>query len=119
MVTELHGAAQVDAAVIHPGSARSGDAQIREGRPLTDEDIGVHDRHLDAIHEGRALLVGHLGDEVWDVLGFSEGAPDVYVAVMHSGVTLAPLVGRLVATEILDGVRVEMLEPYRVSRFEG
>lgn len=52
------------------------------------------------------------------VLGFAEGAPDVYVAVMHSGVTLAPLVGRLAASEILDGVRVEMLEPYRVERFE-
>ena len=53
------------------------------------------------------------------MLGFSEGAPGVYVAVMHSGVTLAPLVGRLVASEILDGVRVEMLEPYRASRFEA
>ncbi len=53
------------------------------------------------------------------VLGFSESAPDVYVAVMHSGITLAPLVGRLVASEILDGVQVEMLEPYRLSRFEG
>jgi len=52
------------------------------------------------------------------VLGFSEGAPDVYVAVMHSGVTLAPLVGRLVASEILDGLSIELLEPYRVSRFE-
>ncbi|NIP14273.1 MAG: FAD-binding oxidoreductase, partial [Pseudomonadales bacterium] len=38
---------------------------------------------------------------------------------MHSGVTLSPLVGRLAASEILDGVRVEMLEPYRVERFEG
>ena len=52
------------------------------------------------------------------VLGFSEGAPDVYVAVMHSGVTLAPLVGRLVASEILDGLSIELLEPYRVSRFD-
>ena len=53
------------------------------------------------------------------VLGFSDAAPGVYVAVMHSGITLAPLVGRLVASEILDGVQVEMLEPYRPSRFEG
>jgi glycine/D-amino acid oxidase-like deaminating enzyme len=53
------------------------------------------------------------------VIGFAEGAPDVYLAVMHSGVTLSPLVGRLAASEILDGVRVEMLEPYRVERFEG
>ena len=52
------------------------------------------------------------------VIGFAEGAPDVYIAVMHSGVTLSPLVGRLAASEILDDVRVEMLEPYRVERFE-
>ena len=59
-----------------------------------------------------------LPQDGFPVLGFSEGAPDVYVAVMHSGVTLAPLVGRLVASEILDGLSVEMLEPYRVSRFD-
>jgi len=53
------------------------------------------------------------------VIGFAEGAPDVYITVMHSGVTLAPLVGRLAASEILDDVRVEMLEPYRVERFEA
>ena len=37
---------------------------------------------------------------------------------MHSGVTLAPLVGRLAAMEILDGVRVQMLEPFRLERFK-
>jgi glycine/D-amino acid oxidase-like deaminating enzyme len=51
------------------------------------------------------------------VLGFSEGSPGVYLAVMHSGVTLAPLVGRLATAEILDGVAVDALEPFRLSRF--
>ena len=36
---------------------------------------------------------------------------------MHSGVTLSPLVARLAAAEILDGVEVEMLSPYRLERF--
>ena len=49
--------------------------------------------------------------------GFSAAAPQIYIAVMHSGVTLAPVVGRLAATEILDGVSVELLEPYRLERF--
>lgn len=53
------------------------------------------------------------------VVGFPKGQPDVYLAVMHSGVTLAPLIGRLAAQEILDDVRVEMLEPYRLERFSG
>jgi len=42
---------------------------------------------------------------------------DVYVAVMHSGVTLGPLVGQLVAQEIVTGDTAEMLEPFRPSRF--
>lgn len=53
------------------------------------------------------------------VLGFAAYAPDVYLAVMHSGITLSALVGRLAATELLDDVRVEMLEPYRVERFQA
>ena len=51
------------------------------------------------------------------VLGFSESVPNLYLAVMHSGVTLAPLVGELSAIEIIDGTKVEMLQPYRPERF--
>jgi glycine/D-amino acid oxidase-like deaminating enzyme len=51
------------------------------------------------------------------IVGVSDKAPDVYVAVMHSGVTLSCLIGRLAAVEILDRVSVELLEPYRLSRF--
>ena len=36
---------------------------------------------------------------------------------MHSGVTLGPLVGRLAAGEILDGVHADALAPYRLERF--
>ena len=100
------------------------------GRPVSDDPGGQAE---EALQRAKRLIpqaegigfarhtVGWrpLPEDGFPVLRFSEGAPDVYVAVMHSGVTLAPLVGRLVANEILDGVRVEMLEPYRVSRFEG
>jgi glycine/D-amino acid oxidase-like deaminating enzyme len=51
------------------------------------------------------------------IVGFAPGRLDLYVAVMHSGVTLGPLVGRLAATEILDGLRVDPLAPYRLDRF--
>lgn len=43
---------------------------------------------------------------------------EVYVAVMHSGVTLGPLVGALVAREIATGADVDMLKPFRPSRFK-
>jgi len=41
----------------------------------------------------------------------------LYAAVLHSGVTLAPLVGRLAAAEILTGESDPQLAPYRLSRF--
>ena len=49
--------------------------------------------------------------------GSGEAAPNVYIALTHSGVTLAPLIGEVAAIEIVDGVRVEGLAPYRPERF--
>ena len=43
----------------------------------------------------------------------------VYVAVMHSGVTLAPTMGALAAEEIVSGGEVKDLEPYRITRDFG
>jgi len=43
--------------------------------------------------------------------------PNMYVAAQHSGMTCAPIIGQLVSMEILDQVSVEMLTPYRLSRF--
>ncbi|HXV63072.1 MAG TPA: FAD-binding oxidoreductase [Vicinamibacteria bacterium] len=54
----------------------------------------------------------------YPIVGFSAGAPDIYLAVMHSGVTLTPIVGRLAAIEILDGVDVDLLSSYRLARFD-
>jgi glycine/D-amino acid oxidase-like deaminating enzyme len=51
------------------------------------------------------------------VVGFGPNRPDVYVTVMHSGVTLSPLVAHLASVEILDGVEAEALAPYRPGRF--
>ncbi len=51
------------------------------------------------------------------VLGFAEAVPNLYIALMHSGVTLAPLVGEMATLEIVDGVRVDWFAPYRPERF--
>ena len=50
------------------------------------------------------------------VIGSSPNRPDVYIAVMHSGVTLAPIVGQLTAQELLGDTLADKLEPYRPSR---
>ncbi|KQV14058.1 D-amino acid oxidase [Rhizobium sp. Root1203] len=41
----------------------------------------------------------------------------LYIAVMHSGITLAPLAGLLASSEILGGNEDAVLAPYRLSRF--
>ena len=51
------------------------------------------------------------------VLGFARDVGNVYIAFTHSGVSLAPLIGEFAAIEILDGVRIKALEPYRLERF--
>ena len=51
------------------------------------------------------------------VVGASRHTPDVYVTVTHSGVTLAPILGRWVSSELMDASRIEALAPYRPERF--
>jgi len=50
------------------------------------------------------------------IAGFTSDVQGAYVAVMHAGVTLAPAIGRLAATEILDGRQAEALERCRPQR---
>jgi glycine/D-amino acid oxidase-like deaminating enzyme len=47
------------------------------------------------------------------------GVEAAYVVVAHSGVTLAPLLGRLVAGEVLDGTPDVTLDEYRPDRFRA
>lgn len=47
----------------------------------------------------------------------SGGVEGLYVAVMHSGVTLAPIAGLLASREILSGEQDAVLEPFRLARF--
>jgi glycine/D-amino acid oxidase-like deaminating enzyme len=51
------------------------------------------------------------------VMGALPDSPDIHVAVTHSGVTLAPLVGRLTAEEVLGSTRAALFAPYRPERF--
>ena len=73
---------------------------------------GIADAEAEAIHIGwRPLpLDGH------PVLGFSSNRPDVYLAIMHSGVSLAPIIGQLVAQEVATEIPIERLSPYRPDR---
>lgn len=50
------------------------------------------------------------------VIGVSPNRSDVYIAIMHSGVTLAPIVGQLAAHELIEGDAIERLDKYRPDR---
>lgn len=45
------------------------------------------------------------------------GCDGAYLAVMHSGITLGPLIGRLAAGELWTGSADRRLDPYRPDRF--
>jgi glycine/D-amino acid oxidase-like deaminating enzyme len=51
------------------------------------------------------------------IVGTVPGLAGFYVAVTHSGVTLAPLVGQLVAEEVVTGQPSPLLAEYRIERF--
>ena len=53
------------------------------------------------------------------IIGFAERVPNLYIAVMHSGATLGPLIGQLAAAEITGTAseeEVALLKPYRLGR---
>ena len=51
------------------------------------------------------------------IIGPVAEVPGLYLAVMHSAVTLAPTVGRLIASELVDGTVEPVLAGCRINRF--
>ncbi|WP_329467411.1 NAD(P)/FAD-dependent oxidoreductase [Streptomyces sp. NBC_01431] len=117
-----------------------------EIRPDGDASVVLHSREIDALidtgedpaelahrlHELARHVVPELGtsriaqtrvaDRPIPADGFpSVGAvpsiPGYYEAVSHSGITLGPVIGRLLASEILIGTRDEILADFRPERF--
>jgi glycine/D-amino acid oxidase-like deaminating enzyme len=93
-------------------------------------------REIAELHSGRILapvaqyLPGIASAEVEDVfigwrplpidghpvLGTPNSRKEAYIAIMHSGVSLAPIVGEIVAREILGEHHAIELAPYRPDR---
>jgi glycine/D-amino acid oxidase-like deaminating enzyme len=51
------------------------------------------------------------------IVGFCAAPANLYLALTMSGITMAPLMGRFAASEIIDGIAVDVLTPYRPARF--
>jgi len=52
------------------------------------------------------------------IVGRLSGAEWLYIAVTHSGVTLAAHLSRLIAAELTAGTPAAELAPYRPNRFQ-
>jgi glycine/D-amino acid oxidase-like deaminating enzyme len=65
-----------------------------------------------AVVGARALPVDRVS-----IVGPAPGVDGLYVAVTHSGITLAPHIAELVTSEIVEGGRQAALEPFRPDRF--
>ena len=115
---------------VHLRQMANGVVQIGEGtqESLSRDDSQSHaddllaraTNYLPALSGARAYTVPvgirPMPRDGFPAIGFPSRVPNMYVALMHSGVTLAPLVAELAALEIVDGARVEALEPYRPDR---
>ncbi len=116
---------------LHLRQLSDGSLRIGQG---TQEGINRDDsqRHADALLDRARIYLPAIADaqaiptpvgyrpmplDGFPVLGFTESVPNLYIALMHSGVTLAPLVGEMATLEIADGVRVDWFAPYRPERF--
>ena len=117
-----------------------------EMRPDGDASMVLHSREIDALidtgeepaelarllHELARDVVPGLADsriaqarvalrpipaDGFPSVGAVPSVPGYYEAVSHSGITLGPVIGRLLAAEILDGERDELLADFRPERF--
>lgn len=99
------------------GDFPSEELRAMHGNRILTKIAGVLPAAKDARLERLTLGFRPLPADDMPVVGAVPGAPDVYVAVTHSGVTLAPILGRYVTREIVDREQVDALAPYRPQRF--
>ncbi len=81
-------------------------------RRLADVLRGGERVELEEVRVGRRVIPA----DGLTVAGHVDAGRRLYAIATHSGVTLAPLLGRIAAAEILEGVEHEMLRPFRPDR---
>jgi glycine/D-amino acid oxidase-like deaminating enzyme len=73
----------------------------------------------DAAYDHLTLGYRPMPQDSLPIVGFSPGNSNVYIAVMHSGVTLAPIMGRYITHEVMNDDLIDELAPYRPGRFHA
>ena len=119
---------------IHLRQCADGRMMIGEGdqESLAEDDTQAHAddllaracRYLPGLADAQAVPVPvgwrPMPLDGYPVMGFASEESNLYVALTHSGVTLAPALSQLAAQEICDGIPADaVLGPYRPQRFAG
>lgn len=104
--------------------AHADELLARAGRYLPGILSGILSGSLSGVDGARAIPVPvgwrPMPLDGYPVMGFANEAPNLYVALTHSGVTLCPVLSELAAQEICDGMAADaVLGPYRPQRFIG
>lgn len=99
------------------GGSPSRDTSPAMGATLLDGAARFVPRLKDASLDRVTLGFRVLPADGQPLIGRVQSRPNVYLAAMHSGITLAPAVGHLAALELLEQVEVDLLAPYRLERF--
>lgn len=86
-------------------------------RELLDRARGVLPALKDARVEGERVGMQPIPEDGLPCVGAVSSVPGYYEAVTHSGVTLGPLIGRLLAREIIEGGESPLLATFRPDRY--
>jgi glycine/D-amino acid oxidase-like deaminating enzyme len=97
--------AQADCDVAEPAAA------------LLEEMRGLIDTGTALVPDLQVIAHRSIPGDGFPAIGRSADRPGLYTAVTHSGITLAPIIGRFAAAEILTGERDALLAPYGMARF--
>jgi glycine/D-amino acid oxidase-like deaminating enzyme len=83
--------------------------------------VDAAERHLELPVEltlERAVVgIRALTRDFLPAVGWLSDSNRIYIAVTHSGITLGPLLGELIASELVNGVDESLLRPFRPERF--
>jgi glycine/D-amino acid oxidase-like deaminating enzyme len=100
----------------HEGANLDGDGEAQGRRILASlarQFPQIGELEIDRVSLGQRVLPA----DSFPVVGFAPGVAQLYLAVSHSGVTLAPAIGRFAAQEVLEGIGIDGLAPFRPGRF--
>ncbi len=103
------------------GSSFGGTPDVTASRETGEALLAVARKYVPAMRDAKLdyVTLGHrvLPKDGVPIVGRLPKSANVYVAAMHSGMTMAPLIGQLAAVEILGGPKADLLETFRPERF--